>query len=184
VTRGTLALGGQRLRVASFPSPIGSITTVEDEGGRLLRVDFGSAEASPLSLSRSFGEPVELLVSARSTARRELEEYFAGKRRVFELAVDLSRLPPFHRRVLERLRRVPFGATVSYGKLADLVGASGAARAVGAAMRNNPIPIVVPCHRVLTAKGNLGGFTGGLDIKRKLLELEGNLPLELRHHEA
>jgi O-6-methylguanine DNA methyltransferase len=90
-------------------------------------------------------------------------------------ALDLEGLPPFHRRVYEAARALPAGATVSYGELAALVGAPGAARAVGQALRRNPFPIVVPCHRVLAAGGKAGGFTaaGGLATKLRLLAIEG-----------
>lgn len=105
----------------------------------------------------------------------ELEEYFAGRRRRFTMPVDLDETDAtFRRRALEVLHdEVPFGETVTYGGLAEMAGRPGAARAVGTAMATNPVPIVVPCHRVVAAGGSLGGYGGGLPMKRKLLALEG-----------
>src|SRR5207253_6300214 len=104
--------------------------------------------------------------------RRELDEYFAGRRRHFDLALDL-RVAPFHEQVLHELARVPYGSTTTYGALAALAGRPRAARAVGTVMNRNPIPIVLPCHRVLGANGSLTGYAGGLDVKLQLLQLEG-----------
>lgn len=108
-------------------------------------------------------------------ALRALEDYFAGRADpVGRVPVDLAGLAPFHRRVLETVAAcVPFGETVSYGELAEMVGRPRAARAVGGAMAANPVPIFVPCHRVLGAQG-LGGFGPGPDVKRRLLSLEGH----------
>jgi methylated-DNA-[protein]-cysteine S-methyltransferase len=106
-------------------------------------------------------------------AVRQLGEYFEGQRREFTLPLDLSCLRPFQRRVLTALLQVPYGEVVTYGGLAVLSGHPGAARAVGGAMRGNPLPILIPCHRVLPSSGGLGGFGGRPDLKRRLLELEG-----------
>ena len=116
-----------------------------------------------------------VLRSPRSVdaARRELDEYFAGKRRSFDLALDLRALPPFTVSVLGELARVPYGETTTYGALARRVGHPKAARAVGTVMNRNRIPIVLPCHRVVGSTGDLTGYAGGLDRKRTLLELEG-----------
>jgi len=102
---------------------------------------------------------------------RELAEYFAGERTIFEVPLDIH-ATDFRRRVYRELRAIPFGETVTYGELAARVGNPKAARAVGSANAANPIPIIVPCHRVVAVNG-LGGYAGGLDTKRKLLELEG-----------
>jgi methylated-DNA-[protein]-cysteine S-methyltransferase len=105
----------------------------------------------------------------------ELDEYFAGRRRGFTVPVDLGGVTsPFRRQVLETLHRdVDYGETVSYGELAVMAGRPRAARAVGSAMATNPVPIVVPCHRVLAAAGRIGGYGGGLAMKRSLLAIEG-----------
>ena len=109
--------------------------------------------------------------------RRELDEFFAGSRRDFDIPLDYSMVKPgFTRRVLEQTARIPFGETVSYKGIAGRAGNERAFRAAGTALGSNPLPIVVPCHRVLHAGGGLGGYTGGLEIKRKLLAIEGVLP--------
>ena len=101
----------------------------------------------------------------------QLEEYAGGRRREFELDLDL-RGTPFDLDVWRALQRIPFGATETYGGLAQRIGAPGAARAVGNAAGRNPVPVIVPCHRLLASKG-VGGFSGGLDVKRALLAHEG-----------
>jgi methylated-DNA-[protein]-cysteine S-methyltransferase len=103
---------------------------------------------------------------------RQLAEYFAGTRRVFTLALA-PRGTPFQRSVWHALQQIPYGDTVSYGELARRLGSKSGARAVGLANGANPLPIIVPCHRVIGADGSLTGFGGGLDIKRALLALEG-----------
>jgi methylated-DNA-[protein]-cysteine S-methyltransferase len=107
--------------------------------------------------------------------RRELDEYFGGTRREFDLPVDLSPLPGFQRSVLEELVRVPYGHVDTYGGLARRIGSPRAARAVGGALNRNPVPIVVPCHRIVGASGSLVGYAGGLERKQALLGLEGAL---------
>ncbi|MFJ8823426.1 methylated-DNA--[protein]-cysteine S-methyltransferase [Streptomyces sp. NPDC102467] len=152
-----------------------------DEG--LVSVAFHATDAVRDAMlgrlgSRFGAEPVEapdapLLVEAA----RQLSEYFAGRRRDFELPLDWSLIAGFNREVLRELAAgVPYGAVVGYGELARRVGQPGAAQAVGAAMGANPLPVVVPCHRVVERDGGIGGFGGGLETKRKLLALEGVLP--------
>ena len=101
-------------------------------------------------------------------AALQLNEYFNGKRRSFDLPLDL-RLKGFTRRVLEEVSRIPYGETATYGEVARRVGSPRAARAVGGAVGANPIPIIIPCHRVIAAGGKLGGFGGGVALKKKLL---------------
>ncbi|WP_020120048.1 methylated-DNA--[protein]-cysteine S-methyltransferase [Streptomyces canus] len=128
--------------------------------------------------SRLGAEPVEapgspLLVEAI----QQVEAYFAGERHDFELPLDWSLISGFNRQVLRELASgVRFGQVVGYGDLAGRVGQPGAAQAVGMAMGSNPLPVVVPCHRVVESDGGIGGFGGGLETKRKLLALEGVLP--------
>jgi O-6-methylguanine DNA methyltransferase len=116
-----------------------------------------------------------VLRSPRSidATRRELDEYFAGRRRIFDLSLDLRALAPFTVDVLRELARVPYGETTTYGELASRVGRPRAARAVGTVMNRNRIPIVLPCHRVVGSTGALVGYAGGLERKVALLELEG-----------
>ena len=128
--------------------------------------------------SRLGAAPVEAPGSPLlAEAIRQVEEYFAGTRRDFELPLDWSLISGFNRQVLRELAAgVPYGTVVGYGDLAGRVGRPGAAQAVGMAMGANPLPVVVPCHRVVESDGGIGGFGGGLETKRKLLALEGVLP--------
>lgn len=103
----------------------------------------------------------------------QLDEYFAGKRKRFTCKLDLSQGTEFQRRVWETLKTIPYGETRSYADIASSIHNDKAVRAVGSANGKNPIPIIVPCHRVINKSGGLGGYTGGLDKKRFLLELEG-----------
>ena len=108
--------------------------------------------------------------------RRELDEFFAGRRRDFELALDWALVrTPFRRGVLRATAEIPFGATSTYREVAAAAGSPSAFRAAGNALGSNPIPIVVPCHRVLASGGGLGGYTGGLERKRLLLAIEGGM---------
>jgi methylated-DNA-[protein]-cysteine S-methyltransferase len=108
---------------------------------------------------------------------RELEQYFAGKRREFDVAFDLTGLTPFYRAILRATARVPYGEVITYAAVARRAGNERASRAAGGALSSNPIPIVVPCHRVVATDGSLGGYAGGLDAKRRLLALErGDVP--------
>ncbi|HVR99246.1 MAG TPA: methylated-DNA--[protein]-cysteine S-methyltransferase [Thermoanaerobaculia bacterium] len=106
--------------------------------------------------------------------RRQLDEYLAGRRRTFELPLAPSGTD-FQKRCWQALQEIPFGQTRSYGDQARIVGQPGAARAVGRANHDNPIGVVIPCHRVIGANGSLTGYAGGLHMKRRLLELEGVL---------
>lgn len=113
-------------------------------------------------------------------AAREVANYLEGRLRKFSVPLDLTGWSPFARKVWRAASRIPFGETRPYGWVADRVGGPNFARAVGGALSSNPVPIVVPCHRVVGTRGELGGFTGGLWVKRWLLELEsGSQPLPL-----
>ncbi|WP_369367416.1 methylated-DNA--[protein]-cysteine S-methyltransferase [Streptomyces sp. CG4] len=127
------------------------------------------------------GAPVEDPDSPRLTeAIRQLRAYFAGERHDFDLPLDWALISGFNRQVLRELATgVPYGTVVGYGDLAGRVGQPGGAQAVGAAMGANPLPVVVPCHRVVESDGGIGGFGGGLETKRRLLALEGVLPQPL-----
>lgn len=156
------------VRYDVVPSPVGELVVAATERG-LCRIWF-DPEGREEELARLFG--VRVLRAALDGVRRELDEYFGGARRVFDLPLDL-RVAAFHEAVLLELARVPYGETTTYGALAGKVGRPRAARAVGTAMNRNPIPIVLPCHRVLGANGALTGYAGGLDRKLELLRLEG-----------
>jgi methylated-DNA-[protein]-cysteine S-methyltransferase len=154
-------------------SPIGDLLVAASDRG-LATISFDPDPGKRLEqLARIAGPRV--LRSPRSVddARRELDEYFAGRRRAFDLTLDLRELPAFTISVLDELARVPYGETTTYGALAQRVGRPGAARAVGTVMNRNRIPIVLPCHRVVGSTGDLTGYAGGLARKAKLLELEG-----------
>ncbi|WP_326676714.1 methylated-DNA--[protein]-cysteine S-methyltransferase [Streptomyces sp. NBC_01237] len=131
--------------------------------------------------TRLGAEPVQAPGSARlAEPIRQLAAYFTGGLKEFTLPLDWSLTSGFHREVLRELASgVPYGTVVGYGDLAARVGQPGAAQAVGAAMGSNPLPVVVPCHRVVESDGGLGGFGGGLETKRQLLALEGVLPQPL-----
>jgi methylated-DNA-[protein]-cysteine S-methyltransferase len=109
---------------------------------------------------------------------RQLRDYFAGNRRDFDLPLDMQGTP-FQKRIWDELLRIPYGETRSYMQVAVAVGAPQAVRAVGAANGANPVPIVVPCHRVIGSSGKLTGYGGGLPLKKRLLELEGALAMRL-----
>ena len=156
-------------------TPVGRLlVAVTDRGVCEIHYD-ADPEAEAERLARLFGARV--LRSPRPTdeARRQLDEYFAGKRREFDLDVDLGPAREFGRAVLEQLAQVPYGELTTYGRLAARAGKPRAARAVGTVMNRNPVPIVLPCHRVVGSTGSLVGYAGGLDRKRTLLELEGAL---------
>ncbi len=105
---------------------------------------------------------------------RQLTEYFGGKRLVFKLPLDLEQGTPFQRKVWRALLDIPYGRTVTYKEIAESIGQPSASRAVGGANGCNPIPIVIPCHRVVASGNKLGGYSGGLDVKKRLLELESD----------
>jgi O-6-methylguanine DNA methyltransferase len=107
-----------------------------------------------------------------ATAEREIRQYLAGRRRRFTVPLDMAGLAPFHKKVLQACRRIRYGNVLTYAQLAGRSGRPRAARAVGQAMARNPIALVVPCHRVIAAGGGLGGYGGGLRLKRRLLRLE------------
>lgn len=142
-------------------SPFGPLG-VEVSPNGVRAVDFGRA-----AISGDDGDPDRDVVDA-------FDAYFAGEIGVLlALPVDLDGLPPFRRQVLDALHRLPPGELISYGKLGAEVGRPGAGRAVGQAVGANPIPVVIPCHRVIASDGTLGGFGIGLDVKRRLLAHEG-----------
>jgi methylated-DNA-[protein]-cysteine S-methyltransferase len=155
-------------------SPLGELLVAASERG-LCRISF-SPEGELDRLERAFGRRILRVPARLEPVRRQLDEYFEGRRRDFELESDLSPLRDFQRTVLRELVRIPFGEVTTYGTLAGRVGRPRAARAVGGALNRNPIPIVVPCHRVVGSTGSLVGYGGGLDKKEALLRLEGALP--------
>lgn len=146
-----------------FDSPLGWMGASAGESGAIERVYLPGAP-----VPRIMCRETPLLAEAR----RQLLAYLAGELREFDLPLSPAGTQ-FQRQVWEELRKVPYGRTVSYGELARRVGRPKAARAVGQANHNNPIPIIIPCHRVVGSGGALTGYAGGLEIKEKLLRLEG-----------
>src|SRR5881397_2154685 len=156
-----LASGLVDVRYDLVDSPVGELFVAATDRG-LARISYFPDGMEDV-VARSFG--VRVLRSPLDDVRRELDEYFDGKRRSFDLPLDL-RVAPFHADVLRELALVPYGQTDTYGHLAAKVGRPRAARAVGTVMNRNPIPIVPPCHRIVGASGALTGYAGGLDVKR------------------
>ena len=158
---------------APVRTPLGRLLVAATERG-LVRIGFDRSEASFVTGLREQLK-AEVIESEEKVAdiAAQLEAYFAGERRAFDVPIDLSFASTFQRRVLMAARGVPAGQVVTYGELARRIGAPNASRAVGWALGRNPVPIVIPCHRIVRAGGGLGGYIGGLEIKRKLLELEG-----------
>jgi methylated-DNA-[protein]-cysteine S-methyltransferase len=148
---GALVLSSKGLRQLLLP-------TSKERIDRWLRKDYPGARPSEARMR---------------TLQRQLEDYFGGKRVRFEVGLDLDECSTFQKHVYEELRKVPSGCTCSYQALAKAVGRARSARAVGTALKNNPIPIIIPCHRVIKSDGSLGGFNSGVEWKKRLLEVEG-----------
>jgi len=160
-----------------FKARWGWMGVAESETGLVAIVlPQNSKAAVAADLRAHASPPFEKGSSARlRTARTQLREYLAGTRTTFDLPLDLSPGTSFQRRVWEQLRSVPYGRLLSYQGLACQVGGRQYARAIGGAVGANPLPIVVPCHRIVAHDASIGGFSCGLPAKRKLLELEGTL---------
>jgi len=167
------------VKVATTNSPIGPIEVAASRLG-VRQVGFGSIPRLPESASPDTEEPAgEVAQQHLDQALRELAEFFAGSRLEFTVALDWSLSSGWAHQVRRCLwESVAYGETVSYGRLAQLAGRPDGARAVGGIMAGNPIPVIVPCHRVISADGGLGGFAGSggsmVETKRRLLELEGS----------
>jgi len=157
----------------AIESPLGLLYVAVSVKG-LCAVDFGVTETEFLShadpLARS-----ERNAAALTPFVEQLQTYFADASYRFELPLDLDRLTPFQVMVLQAARRIPSGSVSTYGQIAQAIGSPKASRAVGQALGRNPVPIVIPCHRVIASDGSLGGYSGGggLQSKRFLLGLEG-----------
>ena len=154
-------------------SPFGPLLLAATRRG-LVRVAFEREghDAVRAALAAELGPRVLRAPRRLDAAARQLDEYFAGRRRRFELPLDLRLAHGFRRRVLAQLRRIPFGATASYASVARAAGSPAAVRAVGSACARNPLPLVVPCHRVVRSDGTIGEYLGGSAAKQALLALE------------
>lgn len=161
---------------ASIDSPFGTFVAAATNTGLVklalapIRVDDVVADLARRLSPRVLEAPARL-----DTVRRELDEYFAGRRWAFDITVDWSLVSGFSKKILEATARIPYGDVSSYGTLAAEAGSPRAARAAGNALHNNPVPIIIPCHRVLHTGGGLGGYGGGLPMKEALLRMEGAL---------
>lgn len=161
------------MNYTTVSSPVGNLLLAADDAGlRYIGFPEGKGHVAPDEDWRAGCDRVI------EQAARQLEEYFAGARREFELPLA-PHGTPFQLEVLDALRTIPYGATRSYADVARQIGRPAAVRAVGAANGRNPLPIVIPCHRVIGASGKLVGFGGGLATKQRLLDLEGGIQASL-----
>jgi O-6-methylguanine DNA methyltransferase len=159
----------------AIESPLGSLYIAASAQG-LCNLDFGVSEEHFLERLDPLGR-TERNSKGLGTITEQLQAYFDGRRTRFDIPLDLIRLTPFQLTVLQTARRIPPGTTWTYGQVAHAIGKPRASRAVGQALGRNPVPIVIPCHRVVASDGSLGGYSGGggLQSKRHLLVLEGAL---------
>lgn len=157
----------------TIDTPIGTLLLAATERG-LVRVAFGieGQDAVLTALAERISPRLLRAPKRLDTAARELDEYFAGTRRRFDLPLDLRLATGFRRLVLDHLPGIAYGSTASYQAVAALAGSPRAVRAVGSACATNPLPVVVPCHRVVRSDGSVGGYRGGPDAKRTLLTME------------
>lgn len=165
-----------RYRFVTIPSGYGEIVLVWREGSEspVQRIFLSSGEGE--ARTGAFPRARAGSNSVIDSLRRDMERFLAGEPVTLDVRLcDLGRCNPFQRRVLLAEHAIPRGLVSTYGRIARHIGAPGAARAVGTALARNPFPLVVPCHRAVRANGSLGGFRGGLDMKRRLLESEGVL---------
>jgi methylated-DNA-[protein]-cysteine S-methyltransferase len=164
---------------APVESPFGTLLAAVTRRG-LLRLAFPEEDLDSVlgNIARRVSPRILEARAPLDPVRRELDQYFQGSRREFALPLDWALIGPFGRRVLRATSEIPFGGVLSYAQVAAEAGSPRGSRAAGNALGSNPIPIVIPCHRVLRSGGALGGYGGGLERKRWLLELEGALPRE------
>jgi methylated-DNA-[protein]-cysteine S-methyltransferase len=158
---------------ASIATPLGELLVAATPIG-IVRVAFAAEHDEQVldELARRLSPRILRVPRLVDEARQQLDGYFAGKRRAFDLPLDWRLTGSFRRRVLDAASHIPYGNTRSYREIAREAGNAAAVRAAGTALATNPLPIIVPCHRVLRSDGGLGGYRGGLDAKRQLLILE------------
>jgi methylated-DNA-[protein]-cysteine S-methyltransferase len=168
--------GAADVAYATVDSPVGTLLVAVTPRG-LVRLAYADEREDDVldELAAGVSPRVLRLESRTDHARRQLDEYFEGRRRGFDVPVDWRLTKGFMRRVLRATARIPYGSVRTYGQVAARAGSERAYRAAGNALGANPLPIVVPCHRVVHTGGGLGGYTGGLDRKEFLLRLEGVL---------
>ncbi|MEA2224582.1 MAG: methylated-DNA-[protein]-cysteine S-methyltransferase [Solirubrobacteraceae bacterium] len=173
------AEGIAEIAYATVDSPVGRLVAVATPRG-LARIAYelenGGLDSILDDVALRLSPAIVEAPAQLDPIRRELDEYFEGRRQDFDLPLDWAlSTAGFRRRVLQECARIPFGATSTYKAMAIAAGSPTAFRAAGGALGSNPIPIVVPCHRVLSSSGGLGGYTGGLERKRLLLSIEGRM---------
>jgi methylated-DNA-[protein]-cysteine S-methyltransferase len=175
LTEAAAAAGLLDVAYATLDSPVGEILVAGTERGlvRIAYVDDGDEDSTLADLAERISPRLLAAPRRLDEPRRELDEYFAGRRQRFELALDWQLTHGFGRRVLRATARIPYGSVSTYKLVATEAGSPRGFRAAGNALGSNPLPIIVPCHRVLHADGGLGGYTGGLERKRLLLAVEG-----------
>jgi methylated-DNA-[protein]-cysteine S-methyltransferase len=167
-----MVLGTSEVYYSDVESPVGNLLIASTVDG-LCKISFGGEEEFHTWLEESFPKSVfKHYSAANSKYESALRSYFSGDLTEFDLDLNIK-AGGFQKTALQELAKVPHGKTISYGELAVLAGSPRAARAAGTACARNPIPIVIPCHRVLASGGGIGGFGGRIDIKRFLLRLEG-----------
>ncbi|HUQ41535.1 MAG TPA: methylated-DNA--[protein]-cysteine S-methyltransferase [Candidatus Limnocylindrales bacterium] len=165
--------GLQTVGYGVIDSPLGPLWIAVGPKG-VLSIHYGKepSHGELARIVRTYGPGVLPDPRKADPVARQLDQYFDGKRRTFDLDVDLSTLTEFQRKILAATARVAYGDVATYAKVAAKAGNERASRAAGAALGSNPVPIVVPCHRILASDGTLGGYAGGLPAKRVLLQLE------------
>lgn len=168
-----VAAGAADVAYAEMDSPVGPLVVAVTEAG-LVTVAFAASGVEPIleDLALRISPRVVRAPSAVDAARREIDQYLTGLRRRFALEIDWRLVTPFQRRVLHHTAAIPYGRTATYADIAALAGSPRGARAAGNALGANPLPLVIPCHRVLPRGGGPGGYAGGTPVKESLLRLE------------
>ena len=150
-------------------SPIG-VLELEAESNFISRIKFREGDSLQLCKESKQNDESPILIQAS----KQIDEYFNGTRKLFDIPYKLN-VPPFYKKVLLEVKKVKYGDVTSYGKIAQMAGSNKAARVVGTANAKNPLPIIIPCHRIISSNGNVGGYSGGLDKKVFLLDHESGL---------
>jgi methylated-DNA-[protein]-cysteine S-methyltransferase len=174
LARAAAAAGLLDVAYATFDSPVGTLLLAATPTGlvRVAYLDAGDEDAVLEDLAARVSPRVLAAPRTLDEPRRELDEYFAGRRSTFAVALDWQLTGGFGRRVLQATARIPYGSVSTYKEVAEQAGSPRGSRAAGNALGANPLPIIVPCHRVVYSGGGIGGYTGGVGRKRVLLGVE------------
>ncbi len=161
------------IRYAIFDSSLGTMLFISKVNA-LIRLEISQDDPSIVKNRLMANQPdAQETIKQFLPLTKELDRYIKGEKIEFDVPVDLSALPSFTQEVLKEVKKIPYGETRTYGWLAKRIGLKNAARAVGNALKANPIPIIIPCHRVIRGDGTIGGFSLGIHIKKRLLSIEG-----------